>query len=131
VAAVYVRHGATYRADLITARIPDAETLAERVHRGEADETLWRRVGATIGRFHAAGLDHADLNARNVLIAGGDVFLLDLDRGVLRPPGSWSRRNLARLERSLLRLHQREAAPAPRAADRQALLAGYASAGSE
>ena len=59
-----------------------------------------------IARFHRAGLDHADLNAHNILFdSNGRGWLIDFDRGVLRIPAThWRERNLKRLLRSLLKL---------------------------
>ncbi|WP_026037814.1 3-deoxy-D-manno-octulosonic acid kinase [Halomonas sp. KM-1] len=102
VAASVTRCGPTYTAALITVRIPEAGALAERL--AEAEPALLERVGATIRRFHQAGLDHVDLNARNLLIdADGCVWLIDLDRCRLRAPGAWQEANLARLARSLVK----------------------------
>ncbi|MFC4727035.1 3-deoxy-D-manno-octulosonic acid kinase [Coralloluteibacterium thermophilus] len=103
-AAGYVRSGASYRADIIVERIPGTRSLAERQH--DADAALWARVGGTLARFHRAGVDHADLNASNILVdAAGEVWLIDFDRGRRRPPASgWRERNLRRLRRSLLKL---------------------------
>ncbi len=100
VAAAATRCGLTYTAALITVRIPGARALAERLV--DADAALLERVGATLRRFHDAGLDHVDLNARNLLVdADGQVWLIDLDRCRLRPAGAWREANLARLQRSL------------------------------
>lgn len=105
VAADVTRHGLTYSAALITVRIPGARALASLLENGEADDDLLQRVGATIRRFHDVGLDHVDLNARNLLVdEGGKVWLIDLDRCRLRPDSAWKERNLARLERSLHKL---------------------------
>ena len=59
-----------------------------------------------IARIHRAGLDHADLNAHNLLFEdGGRGWVIDLDRSQLRIPATpWREANLARLERSLLKL---------------------------
>jgi len=100
VAARYQRSGLVYRCDLITERIagvplPAALALAP------VPEPGWRDVGAAIARLHAAGADHADLNAHNILIGGGVVSVIDFDRGTVRAPGAWAARNLARLRRSL------------------------------
>lgn len=104
VAAAVTRHGLTYEAALITERIPGARALASRLESDATDDDLLRRVGTTIRRFHDAGLDHVDLNARNLLVdEGGKVWLIDLDRCRLRPRGSWQAANLARLERSLVK----------------------------
>lgn len=102
VAAAVTRHGLTYEAALITERIPGARALASRLETAKADEALLRRVGTTIRRFHDAGLDHVDLNVRNLLVdEDGAVWLIDLDRCRLRPKGAWQAANLARLARSL------------------------------
>ncbi|MWJ29175.1 3-deoxy-D-manno-octulosonic acid kinase [Halomonas sp. ZH2S] len=102
VAASVTRHGLTYEAALITVRIHDARALADRLLEGNADSALLRRVGETVRRFHEAGLDHVDLNARNLLVDDQDqVWLIDLDRCRLRQPGKWQQSNLGRLERSV------------------------------
>jgi len=102
VASVVVRHGLSYRAALITERLPHSQALAERL--ADASPALLADVGATIRRFHEAGLDHVDLNARNLLVSADDkVWLIDFDRCRLRPQGAWRQRNLSRLKRSFLR----------------------------
>jgi 3-deoxy-D-manno-octulosonic acid kinase len=61
-----------------------------------------------IKRFHQAGLDHVDLNARNILIDPHDKpWLIDLDRCRLRSPGKWQKENLARLQRSLMKFESK------------------------
>lgn len=105
IAARYRRVGVHYRADLITHYIDGARTLADHLRDGALDTTIAARVGAAIGEFHAAGVYHADLNANNILIDAQRVWLLDFDRGALRPPArSWQVANLARLRRSLIKL---------------------------
>jgi len=105
VAARYRRHGACYTADLITRRIPDARTLADCLAAGDLDGRLADAVGVLVARFHRAGIWHADLNAHNVLVTGGGLFLIDFDRGEQRRPReAWQRANLQRLRRSLLKL---------------------------
>ena len=100
VAACVWRSGLSYRAALITGRLAGTRALAERL--ADADASLLERVGTTIARFHAAGLDHVDLNARNLLVdAAGQVWLIDLDRCRLRQSGAWQAANLDRLARSL------------------------------
>jgi 3-deoxy-D-manno-octulosonic acid kinase len=104
VAAHYLRGVLNYRADLMTLAIADAQPLSALLAGGVPPAT-WRSIGATIRRFHDAGVFHADLNAHNVLVrAGAEVWLLDFDRGELRAPGSWCAANLARLQRSLRKL---------------------------
>ena len=105
VTARYQRIGLHYRADLITRRIADTQTLAECLAAGRLDAELGQEVGALVARFHRAGIWHADLNAHNVLVAAGALYLIDFDRGRLRSPGqAWRMANLQRLRRSLLKL---------------------------
>ncbi|WP_110685616.1 3-deoxy-D-manno-octulosonic acid kinase [Salinicola aestuarinus] len=119
VAALVIHHGATYRGALITVRLPQTQALETRLE--TASPALLAEVGRTIRRFHDAGLDHVDLNARNVLIDADDrVWLIDFDRCRLRRQGAWRERNLARLARSLERF-----APARAASLYQALRDGY------
>lgn len=102
VAAGVIRHGLGYEAGLITERLPGARALAARLQEGEADAALLEAVGTTIRRFHDAGLDHVDLNARNLLVDADErIWLIDLDRCRLRRPGAWREANLDRLARSL------------------------------
>lgn len=99
------RQGWFYRADLMTRFVNDTRTLAECL-RDTPDEVEWRKVGATIARFHSEGVFHADLNAHNVLIdAERKIWLIDFDRGAFRTPAtSWQKANLDRLRRSLDKL---------------------------
>jgi 3-deoxy-D-manno-octulosonic acid kinase len=115
VAAGVTRHGLTYEAALITERIPGARALAERLQDGDAAPPLLASVGATIRRFHDAGLDHVDLNARNLLVDGHDqVWLIDLDRCRRRASGRWQQANLERLARSLAKFGATQAMAAIR-----------------
>lgn len=109
VAARYQRVGFHYRADLITRRIPDAQTLAECLAGGRLDAELAQEVGALVARFHRAGVWHPDLNAHNVLVAQAALYLIDFDRGRMRTPGQgWRMANLQRLRRSLVKLGAEE-----------------------
>lgn len=110
VASSVTRYGLTYEAALITVRIAGARALAELLVNDQADEALLHRVGVMIRRFHQAGLDHVDLNARNILIdPAGTPWLIDLDRCRLRAEGKWQEENLKRLERSIHKFTDRQA----------------------
>lgn len=105
IAARCQRRGPYYTADLITRTIEGAQTLTEIITAGRLDGMLAQRVGALVARFHVAGVDHADLNAHNILVAGDDLWLIDFDRGEIRTTGTaWKLANLARLKRSLLKV---------------------------
>ena len=71
IAARYRRQGMFYRADLITQRIENSESLAARLARGPLSLTQWIAIGRCIRRFHDAGVHHADLNAHNILLTPG------------------------------------------------------------
>ena len=110
VAARVVRHGFSYRADIVTGLI-DARPMAEWLGEKRLSSHLLETIGACIRRFHNAGVDHADLNARNILLNDTDeVFLIDFDRGALRNPsnGRWRQGNLERLKRSLEKFRRNE-----------------------
>jgi 3-deoxy-D-manno-octulosonic acid kinase len=105
VAARYERTGLLYRADLLTVAIANEGTLAALVQSERMRPTWWSAVGQTIARFHAHGVQHADLNAHNILIDGnGAVYVLDFDRGRIRSRGRWEQAVLARLRRSLVKV---------------------------
>ena len=122
VAGASYRVGFFYRADLVTELVPGGADLAhvlfgsgetESAHRQRgaqaasgAEEAL-RVAGRLVARLGKAGVDHADLNAKNILVANADpgpqAYVLDLDRchvaaaGTTAGPTPMRRR----LERSL------------------------------
>ena len=101
-AAAYWRQGARYRAAILIERLPGVRSLGERL----AEDAPWEAAGELVARFHRVGLDHADLNAHNLLFdVGGRGWMIDFDRGRLRAPAAaWQRANLSRLRRSLAKI---------------------------
>ena len=105
----------TCRIDVVTRRLPDGGDVP----------TIWREapeatrahllvaVAALLRDLRAAGVHHADLNAKTLHLAreGGrwHAWLLDVDRVRLGPPNDAgiAERNLARLERSLRKWRDR------------------------
>lgn len=128
-AARFQRRGPWYRADILMAAIAGVCTLAQRVGGDGAGPIPWRAVGAAVGRVHAAGIWHADLNAHNILLdEGAAAWLIDFDRATRRDPErGWQQANLARLRRSLEKLGA-IAGEAGFERDWAALLAGHAEA---
>ncbi|WP_072325745.1 3-deoxy-D-manno-octulosonic acid kinase [Marinospirillum alkaliphilum] len=110
-AAAVKRSGLTYTADLITLRLPNVMPLAECLLSPDYQSlipALLHQVGACIQRFHAVGLDHVDLNPRNLLVRLQDqqVWLIDFDRCRLgQPDARIAERNLQRLQRGLIKLN--------------------------
>lgn len=105
VAASYVRTGLQYQAAILLERIADVRSLADRAQVAGTDAP-WEEAGRLVARFHRAGLDHADLNAHNLLFnAQRQGWMIDFDRGQLRiPETGWRESNLARLKRSVRKL---------------------------
>jgi len=101
-AASYRRRGLLYRAAILVERVAPATAFADRVA-GQGLAAPWDRVGSAIGRCHARGAHHADLNGHNLLLDGSDaVWLIDWDKGAIEAgPGDWCAAVLDRLERSL------------------------------
>jgi 3-deoxy-D-manno-octulosonic acid kinase len=113
VAGIVTCYGLTYEAALMTVRIDGAKALADLLVNNQADGALLQRVGAMIKRFHQAGLDHVDLNARNILVdPHGKPWLIDLDRCRLRAAGKWQEANLSRLARSIQKFTEAPLMPA-------------------
>lgn len=102
VAARYQQTGLSYRADLLIERINGSRDLADILHNERAlTEQELQAVGAAIARLHDAGVDHTDLNCRNILLDNsGTIWLIDFDKCRRRLPGDWQQQNLQRLLRS-------------------------------
>ncbi len=128
-AARYSRRGTLYTADIITVRIPNIVPLSQYIASRERDEAFWQSLGAGLRRFHETGVYHADMNAYNVQIdRDGDLWLLDFDKGALRPAGPWQQQTLNRLHRSLQKILRLEPGLHFREGNWNQLLDGYFSA---
>lgn len=106
IAACYWRQGLGYRAAILIERLQGVHSLAD-IAASDPGAAPWADTGRLLARFHRAGLEHADLNAHNILfeIENGRGWLIDFDKATLRiPDTNWRERNLARLRRSLLKL---------------------------
>ncbi|MCC6593114.1 MAG: 3-deoxy-D-manno-octulosonic acid kinase [Xanthomonadales bacterium] len=127
-AAQVRRRGAFYSGDLLMAEIARTQTLSARLQ-VESDWTSfdWDGVGRTLGRVHAAGFRHADLNAHNLLLDDdGGVHVIDWDRGRRCAAGAWAETVLARLQRSLRKLFGERAEAADAREGWRLLLAAHA-----
>ncbi len=101
-----IRSGLLYRADLLSSRIENAQDLVAILSNQVLSHDLWKKVGATIKRFHNNSIYHHDLNAHNILIDDkNEVFVIDFDRGEIRPKNKdgWQQANMARLQRSFMK----------------------------
>lgn len=113
--AAHVKKGIFfYQADLITRELEQAETLADVLSNVSISNQQWQKIGRCLKLFHHNNVYHADLNARNILLAGsiaatGDIYLIDFDNSGFRADKkSWKMQNMARLKRSLLKFKRIE-----------------------
>jgi len=128
-AARYRQRGTFYTADIITVRIPNVVSLSEFIADKDPGEAFWHSLGASIWEFHAAGVFHADMNAYNLQIDNaGLLWMLDFDKGSIKPPGPWQQQTLGRLHRSLRKIVGLNPALHFRAMNWEQLLEGYFSA---
>lgn len=104
--AAHVNKGVlSYRADLITEELKQAETLSDVLSNSVLGDENWQKTGRCIKRFHQHDVYHADLNARNILLTKNlEIYLIDFDNSYIRTGSdSWKMANLLRLKRSLLK----------------------------
>jgi len=110
IAALCRHKGILSSGALITETIEGAQTLADILPGARSEpavgDELWVSIGKCIRKFHNAGLWHADLNARNILLdSARQVYVIDFDRARLTPAKKvHGKRNLNRLKRSLTKL---------------------------
>ena len=100
------RNGLLYQADLLSSRIENAQDLVAILSEQILSDHLWKKIGATIKKFHDNNIYHHDLNAHNILIDKQEnVFLIDFDRGEVRASNQsiWQKSNMVRLHRSFLK----------------------------
>ena len=83
-----------YRAAILLERLDDVRSLADRAAVA-GDGAPWEEAGRLIARAHRAGLDHADLNAHNLLF---DHHRARLAHRLRSWPHAHSRHRLARAQ---------------------------------
>lgn len=127
VAAHVRRRGLIYRADIITRLIPRSQSLSSRLTENRLPVETWRKIGVVIRQFHDKNCNHADLNAHNILLDEKErVFLIDFDKAVIgRNTSASQKNNIARLQRSLLKLKNMESSFNYSDQDFKSLVEGY------
>ncbi|KPZ68617.1 3-deoxy-D-manno-octulosonic acid kinase [Shewanella sp. P1-14-1] len=126
IAANVERFGIWYRADLLIELIDGAKDLVAYLSTQTMTNEQWQQLGQLIATFHNRGVYHADLNAKNILFAKGEFYLIDFDRGEIKTPASaWQQANLARLLRSFNKEKTKLASLNFCSEHWQALLKGY------
>jgi 3-deoxy-D-manno-octulosonic acid kinase len=104
IAAQVCKKGFFYQANILIKYILHDCTFAGLLT-SESKNKTWEKVGSTIAEFHKKGINHADLNANNILIDKQKVFLIDFDHSKqCKPRAMWQRSNLNRLKRSIDKL---------------------------
>lgn len=97
--------GPFWRFTLAVAEIEGARDLLEALPAAPPADRhrILEDVAAELRRLHQAGVYHGDLNVKNILLRGREVFLVDLDRARTRPARepAMDESNLARLNRSV------------------------------
>ena len=101
-----------YKAYFLSLEIPDAKDLVQyfwEIGAGSSREnTVFKRkiirsAGLLLREFHQSGFFHGDLQLKNILVAGDQLFLIDFDRSFRKRTLSIRERmkNLLRLNRSV------------------------------
>jgi 3-deoxy-D-manno-octulosonic acid kinase len=97
-----------YRAMIATRLIPGVQDAATALLGGRDVNEVLFEAGQQIGRMHAAGVGHPDLNLRNLLVGKmGELWVIDFDRALVVEgvvPRARRQRDLARLVRSFAKL---------------------------
>ena len=127
VATLIVRNGLMYQGSMITERLAAKNTLAELISKKNLETEQWQAIGQCVARFHNHSIYHADLNANNIMLDDTGVSLIDFDKCAEKPDQSngWPMQNLARLNRSLLKIQRQQPELHFNESDWQTLLAGY------
>ena len=100
VAAIAEKKGLFIRCSMLEERIEDSRSVAEIIAERALSAEETDAIGMTIRRFMDAGVYHSDLNIRNILLRGTEVFIIDFDKCALRRGDGWKKSVWDRLQRS-------------------------------
>lgn len=126
VAAHVARQGLRYHGSILSELIDDTRPLSLLLREAALPAADWALLGRTIRSFHDQRVHHPDLNASNILRAGGGAFfLVDFDRGSLDADAALLDKDLRRLRRSLDKQRAKHADFRFEEPDWQSFLAGY------
>jgi len=104
IAARVVKSGITYKADLMSEKIPNARDLVAILQEKPLSKDMYRKIGAEIRKMHDAQVNHTDLNIHNILIDDRNkVWFIDFDKCTYDDTGAYCKSNLSRLLRSFLK----------------------------
>ncbi|WP_281630252.1 3-deoxy-D-manno-octulosonic acid kinase [Vibrio sp. St2] len=101
IAARTVKSGVTYKADLLSEKIPNARDLVSILMESPLPAEMYQKIGLEIRKMHDAQVNHTDLNIHNILIDEQDkVWIIDFDKCYQQSGNGWKQSNLDRLKRS-------------------------------
>lgn len=101
IAARTVKSGVTYKADLLSEKIPNARDLVSILMEKPLPAEMYQKIGYEIRKMHDAQVNHTDLNIHNILIDVQDkVWIIDFDKCYQQSGNGWKQSNLDRLRRS-------------------------------
>lgn len=101
IAARAVKSGMSYRADLLSEKIPNAQDLVSILEHQPIKAEMYRKIGDEIRKMHQAQVNHTDLNIHNILIDDKEqVWLIDFDKCYQQNGDAWKQTNWDRLKRS-------------------------------
>jgi 3-deoxy-D-manno-octulosonic acid kinase len=104
IAAQVCKKGIFYQANILIKYILHDATFAALLNT-DAEVQIWKNIGSTIANFHKQGINHADLNANNILIQKDTVYLIDFDHSKqCKTRKMWQQANIKRLKRSIDKL---------------------------
>lgn len=100
------RSGVFYQQAIITQYVENTGTLASLLEQKELASELWYNLAKAIKNMHQLNINHADLNANNILLTqDNQCCLIDFDKAqIMSGAGGWSNANIQRLLRSLHKL---------------------------
>lgn len=101
IAARAIKKGLTYRADLLSEKIANANDLASLLETAPLSKKIYQKIGEQVHKMHHCQVNHSDLNIHNVLIDNNDnVWIIDFDKCKKQSGEHWKEANLKRLKRS-------------------------------
>ena len=101
IAAQITRHGLYYRADIILAKIQNANDLCHILQKQTVTSQTWQQIGHTIAQFHNQQIYHHDLNIHNIMLDDAQKpWLIDFDKCSIKHGSTWKAANISRLLRS-------------------------------